>query len=74
MYTWMSNPTRGSVLLACVFHATYDLTAILIGGVAPFSFRIHMGVLIVVAAIIVVLTGPNRLSRAPALETKEEAL
>jgi membrane protease YdiL (CAAX protease family) len=68
MYTWMSNHTRGSVLLACVFHATYDLTAILIGEVAPFSFRIHMGILIVVAVIIVVLAGPKRLSRAPVLE------
>jgi membrane protease YdiL (CAAX protease family) len=68
MYTWMANHTRGSVLLACVFHSTYDLTAILVAAIAPFSFRIHMGMLAVTALVIVALTGPKHLSRLPVLE------
>jgi membrane protease YdiL (CAAX protease family) len=72
MYTWISNHTRGSVLLACVFHSTYDLTAILVAVIVPFSFRIHMGVLVVTAIGIIALAGPKHLSRMPVSEAKEE--
>lgn len=73
MYTWIANHTRGSVLLACLFHSTYDLTAILVAAIAPYSFRIHMGMLVITALVIVALAGPTHLSRMPDPEIEEGA-
>jgi membrane protease YdiL (CAAX protease family) len=71
IYTWIFRHTRGSVLIACLFHSVYDVSLIVAGQIAPvalgldFPFRIHILVLAVTAGLIVIVTGPE-LSRTPA--------
>lgn len=70
IYTWIFRHTRGSVLIACLFHSVYDVSLIVAGQIAPiafgwdFPFRLHILVLAVTAALIVVVAG-SRLSRTP---------
>jgi len=35
IYTWLFNSTRGSVLIACLFHAVYDVTVMWVLAVLP---------------------------------------
>jgi membrane protease YdiL (CAAX protease family) len=58
-YTWLHIHTGGSVLIASLFHSTYDMIAILAGGLPDnlFSFRVHMLVWIVAAIILAALNG-----------------
>lgn len=71
IYTWIFRHTRGSVLIACLFHSVYDASLIVAGQIAPvalgleFPFRLHILVLAITAALIVVVAGPE-LSRTPA--------
>lgn len=56
IYTWLYRRTRGSVLIASLFHAAYDVAVITAGQVCgPESsfFRVHMLVLGLTAAILV---------------------
>ncbi|MGD8794328.1 MAG: type II CAAX endopeptidase family protein [Anaerolineae bacterium] len=64
IYTWLYRHTRGSVLIAALFHSAYDIFLIVGGQVAQvtgleFSFRIHVLVLAGIAALLVVLAGPE---------------
>jgi len=58
-YTWLYLRTGGCILIACLFHSTYDTVAILTGGLPGklFSFRTHMMVWIVMAAGLLTLSG-----------------
>ena len=70
LYTWMYNNTRGSLLMAHLFHAASNTTI----GVLPVlpmdtggSLRplwLVVGILWTVAIVVVVVFGPKRLSRA----------
>ena len=65
IYTWIFLHTRGSVLIACLFHSVYDVSLIVAGQIAPvvlgldFPFRLHILVLAATAALIVVVAGPE---------------
>jgi membrane protease YdiL (CAAX protease family) len=67
LYTWLYNNSRGSLLLATLFHATNNT----VGMFLPVSFAVTGGiipnlaiVLYIIAAIVVtIVAGPERLSR-----------
>lgn len=61
---WLYQHTRGSVLIAALFHSAYDIFLIVGGQVTQvtglaFSFRSHVLVLAGIAALLVILTGPE---------------
>jgi uncharacterized protein len=58
IYTWLYLNTRGSILIASLFHAVYDVTVIMAGNLIGnlFSFRVHMIILIIIAALLAVST------------------
>jgi membrane protease YdiL (CAAX protease family) len=64
--TWIFNNTRGSVLLANIFHIASNITlafsGILSGSIV--LFWLGVAVYLVAAIIVVVVVGPARLSRA----------
>jgi membrane protease YdiL (CAAX protease family) len=67
IYTWLFNNTRGSVLIACLFHAVYDVTVLWVLAVLPLppsATRMGMLGLAGIALVIVLLAGP-RLSYQP---------
>ena len=66
IYTWLFNNTQGSVLVACLFHAVYDVTVMWVLGVLPLppsATRVGMLGLAGITLVIVLLAGP-RLSHA----------
>jgi membrane protease YdiL (CAAX protease family) len=66
LFTWLFNNTRGSILMAWVFHASMntwtEVVPIASGGL---SFWMLVGVQCLVAAVVVAVFGPRRLSRLP---------
>ncbi len=66
LYTWMYNNTRGSVLLAYLFHASANTwTQIFSIDHAGASVGwIVTGLLVIVAVIVAVISGPENLSRS----------
>jgi hypothetical protein len=64
--TWIYNNTRGSVLLATIFHISSNVTLAFSGVLfgSPLLFWLTVGVYWVAAIIVVVVEGPARLSRA----------
>jgi uncharacterized protein len=74
LFAWLCNSTRGSVLMALLFHASID-TALLVpmmlgltgGSLAGNSqiFLLFLGLVLVWVAGVVVATGPRRLTRSP---------
>jgi len=68
LFTWIFNNTRGSILLAIVFHAAGNVTAnilpVLIPGVYDSGIWGDIVRWILVGAIIVI-EGPRHLSRKP---------
>ena len=66
LLTWLYNNTRGSLLLAWMFHASMNTWS----EILPFPsdgphFWMLVGVQCLVAAVVVALFGPHRLSRLP---------
>ena len=67
IYTWLYNSTGGSLLIIVLFHASSNLPITLL--IAPYGeqsarpFLFYLAVLVVVAAVIAVATGPANLSR-----------
>jgi membrane protease YdiL (CAAX protease family) len=65
IYTWLFLHSRGSVLIASLFHAVYDISLLVIGQIAQatpgldFAPRLHLVVLGLVAALLVVAYGPQ---------------
>jgi membrane protease YdiL (CAAX protease family) len=73
IYTWLFNNTKGSVLIASIFHAAYDITVIWVAAIlpiAPSDMWIGLVGLAAIALAIILLAGP-RLSY-PALRRTEE--
>ena len=65
LMTWMYNHTRGSVLLASLFHIASD-TVLAFSGVLsgdPLLFWLTVAVTCIGAIVVVVVEGPARLSR-----------
>jgi CAAX protease family protein len=66
IYTWMINNTRGSLLLAVLFHAATNapLTFILVplGARLALPFWIYCGLLVVMAVAVVAICGPADMS------------
>lgn len=72
IYTWLYSNTRGSVLIACLFHAMYDVTVIWVAAIVPIppgEMWIGLVALAALALVIIVLAGP-RLSYKDAQETE----
>jgi membrane protease YdiL (CAAX protease family) len=63
LYAWMFNNTRGSLLLVTLLHASQNTWASLLSDntVQPFAFTVVL--LIVLAALVVAVFGPARLTR-----------
>mgnify|MGYP001378508515 CR=1 FL=1 len=63
IYTWLASHTRGSVLIACLFHAAFDVVGILTPLIIPFredlAFGLGMLVLALTALAILALAGPT---------------
>lgn len=74
LYTWLFNNTRGSILLAILFHAagnlTFNILPVLIPGVYASGIWEEIVRWTVVGAV-VIIEGPRHLSRKPAGETGE---
>ena len=58
IYTWLHFNTRGSLLIASLFHAVYDVTVILSSSLLGdfFSFQAHMIVLILIALVVIIFS------------------
>ena len=64
LFTWMGNNTKGSLLLACVFHGSQAWFAILVDQdnmVAPYFG--YMAVMTFTAIVVILISGPKNLSR-----------
>jgi membrane protease YdiL (CAAX protease family) len=62
IYTWLYNNTRGSVLIACLFHAAYDVTVVWVSAVMPLppgATRWGPVGLATIALGIILLAGPR---------------
>ncbi len=66
LFTWMYNNTKGSLLLACVFHGSQAWFTILVD---PANMMIpylgYMAVMTVTAIVVVLISGAKNLSRTP---------
>ena len=79
LYTWLYNGTKGSLLLVTLFHAATNATGVFM----PMANTVSSGnigayiifVLLEAAAaiIIVIATGPERLSRTEPMQAQEQA-
>jgi hypothetical protein len=68
--TWLYNSTAGSVLITALLHLTTNFSLAIIG--AP--IWIFMSLLACMAILVVVLTGPAKLSRKPIMTKWSEGL
>jgi membrane protease YdiL (CAAX protease family) len=62
IYTWLFNNTRGSVLIASIFHAAYDITVIWVAAILPIppnDMWIGLIGLAAIALAIILLAGPQ---------------
>jgi len=80
LYTWLYNGTKGSLLLVTLFHAASNATGVFM----PMANTVSSGnmgayimyILLEMAAaiIIVIVTGPQRLSRTEPIQVQEQSL
>jgi uncharacterized protein len=80
LYTWLYNGTNGSLLLVTLFHAATNATGVFMPMANTVSSG-NMGAYIifilleaVAAIIIVIVTGPQRLSRTEPIQVQEQSL
>ncbi len=67
LYTWFYNNTRGSMLLTTIFHAVANTAS----GSSLSALIIVIGLEILVAVVVTVITGPARLSRSEPKQVQE---
>jgi membrane protease YdiL (CAAX protease family) len=79
VYTWLYNSTKGSLLLVTLFHAASNATGVFMPMANTVSSG-NMGAYImyilletVAAIIIVIATGPQRLSRTESMQVQEQS-
>jgi membrane protease YdiL (CAAX protease family) len=77
LYTWLYNGTKGSLLLVTLFHAASNATGVFMPMANTVSSG-NMGAYIIfillemaAAIIIVIVTGPERLSRTEPMQVQE---
>ncbi len=65
LFTWLFNHTRGSVLLAALFHASADVTLAFTGVLSssPALFWVFVALEWLVTLVVVLIEGPAHLSR-----------
>jgi membrane protease YdiL (CAAX protease family) len=73
LFTWVYNNTRGSLLIAMIFHAAFNVTTYVLpvtpqAAGDPFVFYVTVVLLWVVATVVVLIFGPSRLSRNKAAQ------
>lgn len=62
IYTWLLNNTKGSVLIASIFHAVYDVSVIWVAAIMPIppsDMWIGLVGLAAIALAIILLAGPR---------------
>jgi len=62
LYAWIARHSNGSLLLACLFHAAYDITSMYAGAAYPFIFKQPVYYLVglgLIVAVILALGGLN---------------
>jgi membrane protease YdiL (CAAX protease family) len=62
IYTWLFNNTQGSILIASIFHAAYDVTVIWVAAIMPIppsDLWIGLVGLAAIALSIILLAGPR---------------
>jgi membrane protease YdiL (CAAX protease family) len=80
LYTWLYNSTKGSLLLVTLFHAASNATGVFMP-MANTASSGNMGAYVIfilleiaAATIIVIATGPERLSRTEPMQEQSSAL
>jgi membrane protease YdiL (CAAX protease family) len=79
VYTWLYNGTKGSLLLVTLFHAASNATGLFMPSANTISNENLSAYIIFVlleaaaAIIIVIATGPERLSRTGSMQVQEQA-
>ena len=79
LYTWLYNGTKGSLLLVTLFHAASNATGVFMpmantvssGNMG--SYIIFVLLEMVAAILIVIATGPERLSRTESMQAQEQS-
>jgi CAAX protease family protein len=74
LFTWLFNNTRGSILLAVLFHAAGNVTANLLPVLVPGVYASGVWGEVIrwaVVATVIVIEGPRHLSRKPPAELRE---
>ena len=80
LYTWMYNGTKGSLLLVTLFHASANTAGMFVPMANTVSnenmgtYVIYVLLEVLAALIVVLVTGPERLSRTQAKQVQEEYL
>ena len=64
LFTWMYNNTKGSLLLACVFHASQAWISLFMGSENVMANTLgYVAFMVVAAIVVVVISGAQNLSR-----------
>src|SRR5678816_213924 len=77
LYTWMYNGTRGSLLLVTLFHASANTAGMFVPMANTVSsenmgsYMIYVLLEVLAALIVVLATGPDRLSRTQEKQVQE---
>jgi membrane protease YdiL (CAAX protease family) len=80
LYTWMYNGTKGSLLLVTLFHASTNTAGLFmplantVSSENMGSYMIYVLLEVLAALVVVLATGPERLSRTQEKQVQEEYL
>lgn len=74
LYTWIYNNTEGNLLAATIFHAMYNLTALIL---IPFSQTYNGGfyyflIIVIFTILVIVIFSPKTLSQNPLINENKE--
>jgi membrane protease YdiL (CAAX protease family) len=78
LYTWLYNNTKGSLLLTTLFHASANTGGVFLPGVTTAEagdiYTLVIGTLVEVTAaiVVIIIAGPERLSRTQPKQIQEE--